>query len=290
MNKPFRVVADPANAMGILYIKELFKYVPGDLIKMNFELDGTFPVHQPDPLQFETLKDLQKRVVEEKADFGIAPDGDGDRIFFIDEKGKVVPATLITSLITKEILSKKKGEKIIADIRYTQNVGNVCKKLGGVFLTSKVGHALITKYLNKENAAFAGESSGHYYFRETGGAESSVRVILYVLEAMREAGKPLSELLREFHSSFESGEYNFVLSEETSAEQILQMLKTTFFDGTANELDGLAVDYPDWRFSVRSSNTEPLLRLNLEAKTEELMRQKLHELLELLKNQGAQPK
>lgn len=288
--KKFKVVADPANAMGAVFLEELSRRLPCELVKMNFELDGTFPAHQPDPLQFTTLKDLQKRVLDEKADLGIAPDGDGDRVFFIDEKGEVVPATLITSLIAKEILTKSPGEKIIADIRDILNVRVICEKFKGQFLVSKVGHALITEQLNSEQAAFAGESSGHYYFRETGGAESSVRVILYLLEAMGKSGKPVSKLLEEFKSSFESGEYNFVLPETVNTNELLERISQDYKDGQISHLDGLAVDFPDWRFNIRASNTEPLLRLNLEANSEDLMKQKLDILITTLTQAGAKRK
>ena len=285
--KKFKIVADPANAMGALYLEELFKKLPCELIKMNFNLDGTFPSHQPDPLQFDTLKDLQKKVIEEKADLGIAPDGDGDRVFFINEKAAIINPTLITSLIASTILKNKPKEKIIVDIRYTQNVQNICNQYGSELLVSKVGHAFITELLNKEEAAFAGESSGHYYFRETGGAESSIRVILYLLEAMGKSGKPVSQLLEEFHNIFESGEYNFVLPETAVAKDLLEQISQGYKDGQISHLDGLAVDFPDWRFNIRTSNTEPLLRLNLEAKTEDLMRKKLNEILTKLQQTGA---
>jgi len=288
--KKFKIVADPGNAMAALYIEELFKRLPCELIKMNFELDGNFPAHQPDPLQFDTLKSLQKRVLDERADLGIAPDGDGDRVFFINEKGAVVPATLITSLIAKEILTKAPGEKIIADIRAIMNVESVCEKYKGKFLLSKVGHALITEQLNNEQAAFAGESSGHYYFRETGGAESSVRVILYLLEAMGKWNQPVSRLLQEFSSAFESGEYNFTLPASVNAKELLESISQSYSDGQIFHLDGLAVDYPDWRFNIRSSNTEPLLRLNVEANSEAQMKEKLGILIETIQKSGAKRK
>ncbi len=288
--KAFKIVADPANAMGAVFLEELFRRLPCELVKMNFELDGTFPAHQPDPLQFDTLKGLQMRVLEEKADLGIAPDGDGDRVFFINEKGEVCQATLITSLIAKEILTKSAGEKIIADIRNIMNVKKICEKYNGKFMVSKVGHALITEQLNREQAAFAGESSGHYYFRETGGAESSVRVILYLLSAMGKTEKPVSKLLEEFHSSFESGEYNFILPGTVNANELLEQISQDYKDGQISHLDGLAVDYSDWRFNIRSSNTEPLLRLNLEAKSQELMKQKISPLQDILLKAGATKK
>ncbi len=257
---------------------------------MNFELDGTFPVHQPDPLDFKNLIDLQKKVKEEKADLGIAPDGDGDRIFFIDEEGKVIPATLITSLVAREILKRSPGQKIIVDIRYTQNVINAVDKFKGKHVISTVGHALITELVNKEKAEFAGESSGHFYFKEIGGAESSIRVILYVFDVLTRENKPISEIVSELHTSIESGEFNFILKDGTDAKRLLKNISDSYFSGTISWLDGVSVDYPDWRFNIRTSNTEPLLRLNVEGKSEGLVSEKVKELKEKIIEQGATSK
>lgn len=259
--KEFKVVADPANAMGATYIEEIFKHIPGQLIKMNFELDGNFPAHQPDPLQMENLVDLQKRVIEEGADLGLAPDGDGDRIMFIDEKGGLVSPAIITAMVASQLLKNNPGGKILFDIRYILTPKRIVEEYGGQTLITKVGHAFITEAMQKEGGLFAGESSGHYYFKATGGAESAVIVILIILELMSQTNKKLSELSEDFKRSKESGEINFKVS---NAKEIIEILKEKFSDGELNELDGIAVDYPDWRFSVRTSNTEPLLRLNVE--------------------------
>ena len=288
--KPLKVVADPANAMGSLYLEELFKNIPGELIKMNFELDGNFPSHQPDPLQFDTLKELQIRVIKEKADLGIAPDGDGDRVFFIDEKGEIIPATLITSLITKEILKKSPEEKVIVDIRYTNNVRNVCKKYSSQMLISKVGHALITEQLNRENAAFAGESSGHFYFRQSGGAESSLRVVLMVLKLISNQNRKISEIVKENLTSYESGEFNFLLDESINSQDILKSFESMFSEGKISSLDGLAIDFDDWRMSVRTSNTEPLIRINVEADSQNTLDSNLQKILKKMSSFGAKRK
>lgn len=277
--KAFTVVADSANAMGSLYIDALFKQIPGRLIKMNFELDGTFPVHQPDPLQTETLVELQKRVVGEKADLGLAPDGDGDRLFFIDETGAVVPGSLITALVARELLRKHPGEKILFDIRYILTPAKIVEENGGTYEITKVGHAFITEALHKSGGIFAGESSAHYYFRATGNAESQVPIIVAVLAVMTREGKKLSKIIQEIKRSYESGEFNFKV---TNASVILEKLKEKYSDGTLSDLDGVAISYPDWRFNVRSSNTEPLLRLNVEALTKERMEEKKAELIKLI--------
>lgn len=288
--KKYKVACDPANGMGSLYVEKLFQRVGGELEKMNFDLDGTFPAHQADPLDFNNLIPLQKKVVEVKADFGIEPDGDGDRVFFIDERGEVVPATMISSLIAQEVLKHNPGEKIIVDIRYTKNVTRIVEKYGGTALISKVGHAFITEDVNRESAYFAGESSGHFYFGETGGAESAVRVILYVLQALSESGKPLSELLKDLQTSFESGERNFVMPDGKNPKDLMDEIVKEYDKGLLSTLDGIAIDFPEWRFSIRSSNTEPLLRLNVEADSDEMMKAKFQELTDRILKSGASEK
>lgn len=285
--KKLKIVADPGNAMGSLYIQAICKRFGLNLIKMNFKLDGTFPNHQPDPLKFHLLKDLQKKVIKEKADLGMATDGDGDRIFFITEKGEIVRATIIASFLAKEILAKKPGRKILVDVRDTKNVFNTCKKYGGVAVLSKVGHALITERLNRVKAAFAGESSGHYYFEETGGAESSIRAILFLLKALTTSRLPMSKLLKSYQTAIESGEYNFVLDKSITGKQVMEIISRDYSDGKFSQLNGIAIDYPSWRFSIRTSNTEPLLRLNVEADTDKLMKTKLKELTDKILKLGA---
>ena len=285
--KKLKVVADTANAMGGPYLEEIFKRTNCELIKMNFNLDGNFPSHEANPLKFKLLKPLQEKVIQEKADFGISTDGDGDRIFFIDEKGQIVPATLISSLVAKEILIKKPGEKILVDIRYTQNTINAVKKFGGIPIINVVGHSLITEHLNKVNGAFSGESSGHFFFRETGGAESAIRIIFYVLDSISKQNKPLSKIIDKLHTSFESSEFNFTLPKNITAKDFLNKILVNYKSGKVSWMDGLTVDYPDWRFNIRSSNTEPLIRLNLEAKSEPLMKNKLHEVRDKILLLGA---
>lgn len=282
--KKLKVVADAANAMGSLYLNELFKNLPCELVKMNFDLDGTFPVHQPDPLQFENLVDLQKKVIEEKADLGIAPDGDGDRVFFIDEKGNVIPASVTTALIISELLKKYPNEKMVFDVRYTWTPQKATTQGGGTAVITNVGHALITETMHKTNALFAGESSGHYFFRQTGFAESPIPVILTILDVMSRESKPISEILNPLRASVESGEINFKLDNPDLVKSKIETLKNKYSDGQISMLDGLSVEFPEWRFNLRSSNTEPLLRLNLEAKTKGLMEEKKNELVGLIKS------
>ncbi|GAB4219161.1 MAG: phosphomannomutase/phosphoglucomutase [Candidatus Microgenomates bacterium] len=278
--KKFKVVTDTANGMAILYLNEFFKHIDVDVVKMFDKLDGTFPNHEGNPLKFENLKWIQQKVVEEKADFGIAPDADGDRVFFIDEKGQIVPATMITCMIAKKILEKNNHETIVVDVRYIRNVINLVNKLGGKVELTKVGHAFITKKLTEVNGIFAGESSGHFFLRDTGFAESSISVIASIFEILSNDNRPMSEIVKDLYTSYESGEYNFKLKEGLTSKDIMEKIASDFNDGQINWLDGISVDYQNWRFNIRASNTEPLLRLNVEADNPSLMNEKTN----LLKN------
>lgn len=281
--KRFKIVADTANAMGAQYIETIFSKIPADLIKMNFELDGTFPAHQPDPLQSETLVDLQRKVVEEHAELGLAPDGDGDRLFFIDEKGQIVPPTIITSIVAKELLKGHPGEQILVDIRYLLTPKKIIEENGGKMKVTKVGHAYITEGLHESGGIFAGESSGHYFFRETGNAESQMPMILTILKVLTRENKPFSEIVEENRRSFESGEFNFKVS---NAPEILEALKVKHSNGELETMDGVAISYPTWRLSVRTSNTEPLLRLNVESYDKAEMESKRDELKSFIESIG----
>lgn len=288
--KRFKIVVDPANGLGAVMFSRLFSLLPVDLVKMNFDLDGNFPAHQPDPLQFKLLKSLQEKVVAEKADFGIAPDGDGDRVYFVDEKGSIVQATLISSLIANELFQKNNHTKVIVDIRYVNNVKSICAQHNQKLSICPVGHALITDQLNRENADFAGESSGHYYFKETGGAESSLRVVLHILNVLTRENLPMSQVLAKFSTSYESGEFNFELPENVPASVLTDKVKEEYSSAEVSTIDGVAVDLGSWRCSIRSSNTEPLLRLNVEAESESQMREKLEKLQKLILSFGARLK
>lgn len=281
-NANFKIVSDPANAMGGLYVKELLKHYKNiNHIQINSKLDGSFPNHQPDPLVKENLTQLQEKILETKADLGLAPDGDGDRMFFIDEIGEVVPASIITSIIAKRLLKKYPKSKILFDIRYTLTATKNIQKYGGTYEITRVGHAFITEQMTKTNAIFGGESSGHYFFSQTGNAESQIPIITGVLAEMEETKKTLSELIKEYKQSYESGEFNF---EVTQADKIKELLKEKYQDGKLNEIDGIAISYPNWRFGVRTSNTEPLLRLNVESTDEQEMIRRRDELTALIKN------
>ncbi len=277
--KEYKIVADAANSMGAVYLNELFKVIPGNLIRMNFELDGTFPAHQADPLDFKNLEDLQAKLLEEKADIGFAPDGDGDRFFFVDEKGQIVPPSIITSLVARELLKTNPGATILFDVRYVLNPIKIIEENGGKYDITKVGHAFITEKMHETGAIFAGESSSHFFYKLAGNGEAPMPVILTVLGVMTRENKKLSEIVEELRRSFESGEFNFKVS---NSKEILEKLKEKYADGDLNDMDGIAITYPDFRFSVRTSNTEPLLRLNVESLDKDKTQAKFAELKDFI--------
>lgn len=287
--KKFKIVTDTANGMAITYIDQFFKHLPVNLIRMNEKLDGTFPAHEANPLKFETLKSLQKKVIDEHADFGIAPDADGDRIFFIDEKGKIVPATMITCILADYVLESSPKETVVVDIRSIRNVISLVKAKGGKVALTKVGHAFITQKLTEVDGIFAGESSGHFFFRETGYAESSVLVLAYFMEVLIEKEKRLSEIVKNYYTSFESGEFNFILTGDSDGNSIQKKIAAQYNDGQPSWMDGISVKFSDWRFNIRSSNTEPLIRLNVESSTKILTQSKLKELTNKIISLGGKP-
>lgn len=275
-----KVVADAANGTAALYLDTLFKKLPCKLVKMNFEIDGNFPSHQPDPSQFSTLVNLQRRVVSEKADLGIAPDGDSDRIFFIDEKGSVIPASVTTSLVAKYILKKQPGEKIGFDVRNTFNVLHAVKENGGIPIVHRIGNPFATEIMKKENCVFFGENSGHFLFKDTHFMEDPIPVILIFLSELSRERCPLSEIVKTLSVSFQSPQINLKVRD---TEKIVEALQEKYTDGKINFIDGLSVDFPDWRFNIRPSNTESLIRLNVEALRKELMEEKRDEIENIIK-------
>ncbi len=278
---PFKIVADAANAMGALYLEELFKHLPCKLMKMNFELDGTFPVHQADPFNDETLKELKRKVVEERADAGIATDGDGDRIFFVDNNGETVPPSILRGLMAQIILKEHPKAKICYDIRPGKITREMIEAGGGIPIVTKVGHALIKEDTRKEGAVFAGESSGHYFLKmESGCYEVPMIVILKLFQMMSEQNKPLADIIKPYKKYFHSGEINSTVQDKDAK---IKECAQRYSDAKISWLDGITVEYDDWWFNVRASNTEPLLRLNLEAKSKELMEQKTKEVLGIIR-------
>ena len=277
----FKIAADTANAMGATYLEELFKTVPVDPIKVNWELNGNMPVHQADPLKLENLQQIKAIIKNEQADLGIATDGDGDRIVFLDEKAEVIPSAIIAGLIARELLKKYPGAKIGMDLRQSWVTRDMILAAGGEPVETMVGHSLIKKLMREKDVLFSGELSSHYYFRENFNFESPIFVAAMLLTIRSELGKPFSEIWEPYSKKYHhSGEINFTAEDKTG---IMALLAKKYADGTVSKLDGVKVSYEDWWFNVRPSNTEPLLRLNLEAKTEDMMKQKVEEISQIIK-------
>lgn len=276
-----KVVIDFANGMGIVD-KEVYEKISEDVeaVYMYDNFDGAFPNHEANPLKTETLKALQKKVIAEKADLGIAYDGDADRIGFVDEKGEIVPMDYMIALLAKEILKKYPGGLILMDLRSSNAVKEVIEEVGGKVNRCRVGHSLIKKQMKIEDAVFAGELSGHYFFEENSKAEMATLAAVTILNLLNETGKKMSELIADLKRYFHSGEIN---SEVADKQAVFSRLKEKYSNGKLDELDGVRVDFPDWWFNVRASNTEPVIRLNLEAKSQALMEEKRNELIGLIR-------
>ena len=275
--RPVRVAADLANAMGVYEARVLEGVLAMDTLFS--ELDGTFPNHEANPLHLETLRPLQAMVRKGGYDFGLAFDGDADRVGFIDEKGDVIPMDIITALVAQDLLGREKGV-IFYDLRSSWAVKEVILENGGTPMMSRVGHAFIKQQMRDTNAIFAGELSGHYYFRDNFFTESSSLAALCVANIVSRADRPLSELVKPIRRYAASGEIN---SRVTDAGAALARVRDRYRDGRVLELDGLSVEYADWWFNVRMSNTEPLVRLNVEAKTRDEMERRRDELLALIR-------
>ena len=278
--KPLRIVVDTANGVVGIVISQIFKKLPVQLYHLFPELDGRFPNHLPNPLVEENLEDIKQTVRKKKADLGVAFDGDGDRIIFVDEKGEVVPPDLIGVLVAESVLKRYPGQKIMYDIRSSNIVKEKIKEAGGVAIMSRVGHSFIKERMRKENIVFAQEFSGHYYFKDRYFAESPFFVLFKILERLSESKKKLSDIIKEYKKYYHSGEINFEVADK---EKKIKELEKKFSKGKKTYLDGLRVDFKDWWFNVRPSNTEPLLRLVIEAKTKEVLEKKKKEISALIK-------
>ncbi len=277
----FTVAIDTANSMGIFELP-MYKQFPDNISIINLydDLLHPFECHEANPLKTETLDELCAKVKETHADLGIAYDGDADRVGFTDETGTVIPMDLVTGLLAKIILAKKPGATILYDLRSSRAVKEVIEENGGIAKECRVGHAFIKRQMRADGAIFAGELSGHYYFEENSLAEASTLVSILLLNLMAKTGKKISELVADLRRYAHSEEIN---SEVADKDAIIAKLKEKYSDGIITELDGVKIDYPNWWFNVRPSNTEPVLRLNLEAKTREEMEAKQAELLAIIR-------
>lgn len=282
--KPMKVLADTANGMVGPSLTELFKHIPQvQMTPMYFEPDGTFPNHGGDPLQEENRRELQERVAAEGFDLGFAFDPDGDRFFCIDNKGRFVSGDFLTAILSRYFLEKNPGATIVYDVRASLAVKDTIEELGGRALYNRVGHAYIKKRMSDEQAVFAGEVTGHYYFAEFYGCDSGVAPMLYIMDLLSHTDQKLAEILDELGQKyFISGEIN---SKVPDVQAKIDEIKEKYATKADNviEIDGITCEYPEWRFNVRGSNTEPLIRLNLEAISQELMEQKRDEVLGVIR-------
>jgi phosphomannomutase len=277
---PLTVVADAANGMAGLVLPAVAERLPMKLIGLYLELDGTFPNHPADPIQPENQADLKRAVLEHGADLGLAFDGDADRVFVVDERAEGVSGSLITALVAEAMLEREPGGKVLHNVICSWVVPEVIREHGGEPIRTRVGHSLIKKVMAETGAIFGGEHSGHYYFRDHYRADSGLIAALIVLERLSQAGGTMSELLAPYRRYHASGEINSTVEDQAAA---IERVGAAYADGRQDGLDGLTVEYEDWWFNVRPSNTEPLLRLNVEARTESLLEEKTRELLALIR-------
>ncbi|MEY2461241.1 MAG: phosphomannomutase [Acidimicrobiaceae bacterium] len=264
--KPLKLIADTANGMGGLVVPLVFEPLPFDLEVMYGELDGTFPNHPADPIQLENLRDLVARVNATGADIGLAFDGDADRVFLVDDKGVPVSGSTTTAIVAKAVLAKEPGATILYNCICSKAVPEVIRENGGVPIRTRVGHSFIKAVMAETGAAFGGEHSAHYYFRDNYRADSGSIAALVVLEELCVSDLPLSELRKPYERYAQSGEINTRVDDPGA---VIERVAVAYKDAQQDRLDGLTVDLGDWWFNLRPSNTEPLLRLNLEAPTPE---------------------
>jgi phosphomannomutase len=281
--KPLRVVIDAANGMAGVMLPPVLERLPIEAVRCYFEPDGSFPNHEPNPLLPENREFIVRKVTEEGADLGVAFDGDADRCFFVDDSGEFVPGDFVTALLAESILEKEPGAKMLYDVRASWAVPETIERAGGIPLVNRVGHAFFKHRMREEGAAFGGEVSGHYYFRDFSQADSGVIPFLLMLELVSKREEKLSETLRPYRDRyFITGELNTPVPDVALK---LQELKEQFgAEGKVSHLDGLSVEADDWHMNVRPSNTEPLLRLNLEALSPDLMERKRDEVLEVIRS------
>jgi phosphomannomutase len=281
--KPLKVVIDAGNGMAGMVMPRVFTHLPCELIPLYFELDGSFPNHPASPIEPENMKDLQQKVRETRADLGAAFDGDADRMFPVDEHGNVVDGSMVTAIVSNSLLRKYPGSTILYNLIVSKSVPELINKLGGKAVRTRVGHSYIKAEMRRLNAIFGGEHSGHFYFRDNWYADSGLIALLIILELVSIENKPLSELYQSLDHWVRSGEINTRVSD---VQDKLHALEEHFGKQatSVDHLDGITLDFGDWWFNVRPSNTEPLLRLNIEAKNRELMEEKRDEVVAFIRS------
>jgi len=278
--RPLKVVVDAGNGMAGKVVPAVFGRLPLQVVPLYFELDGRFPNHLANPLEPENVVDLRHAVLEHKADLGIAFDGDADRMFILDENGQFVGGDMITALVSKSLLRKHPGASIVYNLICSRAVPETIEREGGKPIRSRVGHSFIKAKMREHDAIFGGEHSGHFYFRDNWYADSGIIAALTVIELLSQEGVTMSEALKPLDTYFRSGEIN---SEVADQQAVLRRLESRFSDGELDYLDGLTVSYPDWWFNVRPSNTQPLLRLNVEANDPALLEEKTQAVLSVVR-------
>jgi phosphomannomutase len=282
--KPFNVVLDAGNGVAGFIAPPMFDRLPCKTTRLCFDVDGTFPNHEANPLIEENRRDITERVIAEGADIGIAWDGDADRCFFIDGSGEFIAGDFVTALLAEAFLMKHPGETIIYDVRASYAVKDIIARYGGRALMNRVGHAFIKRRMREEDAIFGGEVTGHYYFRDNFYADNGFIPALLILELMSQKGKSLKDLLQPLREKyFISGEINTKLSSIDQAAEKIEVLAREYSHGNVYRLDGISAEFDDWHFNVRASNTEPLLRLNLEGLTPEIMEKRRDEVLDIIR-------
>ncbi|MCY4028809.1 MAG: phosphomannomutase/phosphoglucomutase [Acidobacteria bacterium] len=285
--RPYSLVLDAGSGMGGLVAPPLFDRLACRTTRLCFDIDGSFPHHEANPLLEENRRQVVERVTADGADGAIAWDGDADRCFFIDGEGGFVPGDFVTALLAEAFLRKQPGETVIYDVRASRAVADVVGRHGGTALMNRVGHAFFKKRMREENAVFGGEVTGHYYFRENFFADNGFIPALLVLELMSVRGETLSELLAPLRQRyFLSGEINTEMADMDAVRDTLERLAARYADARVHRMDGVSVDYDAWHFNVRPSNTEPLIRLNLEAADAGLMEEKSAEVLDVIRRGG----
>jgi phosphomannomutase len=279
--RPLTVVADTANGMGGLVVPAVFDRLPVTLFHLFPDLDGTFPNHPADPIDPDNQVDVKREVLERHADLGLAFDGDADRVFVIDERAEGVGGSEVTALVASALLDREPGATVVHNLITSWAVPEVIREHGGTPVRTRVGHSFIKQVMAETGAIFGGEHSGHYYFRENYRADSGLIAAVMVLEQLSLADRPLSDVLAPFQRYRASGEVN---SRVADAKATIEDIASAFRDGRQDRTDGLTVEFDDWWFNVRPSNTEPLLRLNVEARTDDLLREKVDAVLALIRS------
>jgi phosphomannomutase len=277
--KPMKIVVDAGNGMAGRLVPPVFEKIPVELVPLYFELDGTFPNHEANPLEPENIADLQRAVVAERADLGIAFDGDADRMFLIDEHGKFVGGDMVTAMVSKVMLGRHPGSAVVYNLICSRAVPETITAYGGVPIRARVGHSFIKALMREHDAVFGGEHSGHFYFRDNWYADSGLIACLTVLELLSAENTSLSETLAPLDRRARSGEINFEVADQAAA---LERVRRHFADAEIDELDGLTVGYDEWWFNIRASNTQPLLRLNVEVDDSATLDDRVHAVREII--------